>query len=128
MLGEAQPVAFLATARPAEARWFYERILGLTFVEEDEFALVFDLGPVRLRIARVAAVEPASRTVLGWDVEDAAAVAAALEAAGVALERYGGFEQDDAGLWRAPGGALVGWFRDPDGNLLSITQQAAASA
>ena len=122
MLDGSRPVAFLATARPVEARRFYEQVLRLTFVSEDDFALVFGLGPVRLRIARVAVVDPPTRTVLGWEVDDAVATARALAEAGVPLERYEGFGQDDAGIWHAPDGSRVAWFRDPDGNLLSITQ------
>ena len=31
-------------------------------------------------------------------------------------------EQDELGVWSAPGGARVAWFKDPDGNVLSLTQ------
>ena len=41
---------------------------------------------------------------------------------GVAFERYDGLQQDAAGVWTAPGGARIAWFRDPDGNVLSLTQ------
>lgn len=123
-LAAAEPIAFLATARPEVARTFYRDVLGLTLLEEDEFALVFAVGSVALRLVKVSAVQPAERTLLGWQVADAHATAEALRAAGVVFERYSGLDQDVGGLWRSPGGALVAWFRDPDGNLLSITQPA----
>ena len=128
MLGDANLVAFVATARPDEARAFYRDALGLTLIVEDGFALVFAASSVTIRVVKVETVEPVARTVLGWEVANAAETAAALRAAGVRFENFAGLEMDGAGLWHAPGGALVGWFRDPDGNLLSITQQPETRA
>jgi catechol 2,3-dioxygenase-like lactoylglutathione lyase family enzyme len=68
-------------------------------------------------------VVAAPYTVLGWEVDDIAAKAQALTKAGVKLERYGShLKQDKLGIWTAPGGTRVAWFKDPDGNLLSISQ------
>ena len=75
-----------------------------------------------LRATLIPKFAPQPFTVLGWQVADAAAIATRLAAGGVALARYPGMEQDQDGLWHAPGGALIGWFKDPDGNVLSITQ------
>jgi catechol 2,3-dioxygenase-like lactoylglutathione lyase family enzyme len=80
---------------------------------------------VHLRATLVGEFEPQRFTVLGWEVADAAAMARKLADAGVKLERYPGMEQDELGVWRAPGGARVAWFRDPDGNVISITQMPA---
>ena len=41
---------------------------------------------------------------------------------GVRFEQYAGMDQDERGVWTAPGGAKVAWFKDPDGNTLSLTQ------
>ena len=57
----------------------------------------------------------------GWQVDDAAVIASALRGRGVTFERYPFLQQDADDLWTAPGGARVAWFKDPDGNLLSIT-------
>ena len=101
---------------------FYEDVLGLRLVSNEPVALVFDAGGVMLRVTKVQSVTPAGYTVLGWRVDDVAAVATALAAKGVAFERYQGLQQDDLGIWNAPDGANVAWFTNPDGNLLSLTQ------
>ncbi len=121
MLGTSAPVAFLATALPDRARAFYADTLGLSVLSDDEFSLVFDLAGVPLRLQKVRALSPHPFTALGWQVQDAAEVVASLRARGVIFERYPFLQQDANDLWEAPGGARVAWFKDPDGNLLSIT-------
>ena len=115
-------IAFVATSKPAISRTFYRDTLGLPLLSEDGFALVFDANGTMLRVSIVKELRPAGYTVLGWEVPDIAAAATRLQRAGVALERYPGMGQDEQGIWRSPGGAAVGWFKDPDGNTLSITQ------
>ena len=124
MLTHAAVVAFVATTHAERARAFYEGVLGLALVADDPSALVFDANGVTLRVAKVPALTPAPHTVLGWSVADIAGTVAALRARGVAVERYPGLEQDDAGVWTSPGGARVAWFKDPDGNVLSLTARA----
>jgi predicted enzyme related to lactoylglutathione lyase len=60
--------------------------------------------------------------VLGWVVDDIAARVRELSARGVEFQRYGAVQQDELGVWRSPSGARVAWFKDPDGNTLSLTQ------
>ena len=115
-------VAFVATSKPAQARSFYRDTLGLRLVSEDEFALVFDAHGTMLRVAIVKDVRAAEYTVLGWQVPDIVATAKRLQEAGVQLRRYPGMGQDEQGIWTSPSGARVAWFKDPDGNTLSITQ------
>ena len=115
-------VAFVGTANAPKARLFYRDVLGLKLVSEDDFALVFDANGTMLRVTRVPNVQPSGYTVLGWSVKDAAAAARRLAAAGVALERYPGMPQDEDGIWTSPAGGRIAWFKDPDGNTLSITQ------
>ena len=115
-------VAFVATREPSRAKEFYRDILGLRLVSEDDFALVFDAAGTKLRVTPVQELAAAKHTVLGWQVYDIVQTAKALQKAHVALERYAGMQQDDVGIWRSPGGARVAWFKDPDGNTLSITQ------
>lgn len=124
MLDGARPVAFLATRQPGKARDFYGGVLGLPLVEESEQALVYDLGGQDLRIQKVQRFVPAGHTVMGWQVEDIAQVMRGLGKSGVHFERYAGYTQDKDGVWPAPDGSLVAWFKDPDGNLLSLTQVA----
>jgi catechol 2,3-dioxygenase-like lactoylglutathione lyase family enzyme len=110
------PLSFVVTAKAEEARRFYEQVLGMRFVADDGFALVFE----GLRVAKVDAVTPAQHTVFGFEVADATVAATRLKESGVELVRYPYFEHDALGLWHSPSGARVGWFRDPDGNVLSI--------
>jgi len=116
------PVLFLATANAVRSREFYERVLGLAFVADEPPALVFQVGQSMLRIQKVDQVHTAPYTVLGWAVSDIHGTVRHLHEAGVVFQRYEGMNQDDDGIWRAPSGALVAWFRDPDGHVLSLTQ------
>ena len=125
MLAAAKLVAFGATADVARARAFYAETLGLAVRYEDDFALVLDANGVELRLQKVRALTPAGFTTLGWEVRDVDAVATALEEQGISLERYRWLEQDARGVWLAPSGARIAWFRDPDGNLLSVAQYPA---
>lgn len=122
VLDAASPVAFVAATDLGRARDFYERTLGLTFVREDQFALVFDLRGTTLRIARVERLQPQPFTVLGWRVDDVASVVHALSAAGVTFRRYAELEQDEVGIWTSPSGARIAWFADPDGNVLAVSE------
>ncbi len=118
-----QPImAFVATAQPAKARGFYSDVLGLTLTADDPYALTFDAGGTVLRVAIVDQLQPQGFTVLGWIVPDISAAARGLEDRGVEFNRYPWMEQDAAGIWSSPSGAKVAWFKDPDGNTLSITQ------
>ncbi len=121
-LGTGNIIAFAATANAEAARSFYGDTLGLKLVSDDQFALVFDANGTTLRIARVEAVRPAQYTVLGWHVDDIAATVQTLAARGVQFERYLGMDQDELAVWSPPGGGKVAWFKDPDGNLLSLSQ------
>jgi catechol 2,3-dioxygenase-like lactoylglutathione lyase family enzyme len=122
VLGGAKVMAFVGTRQADHARAFYRDTLGLKLVSEDNFALVFDVNGTMLRVTLVPHLTPAPFTVLGWQVTDIAATVRNLQEAGVALERFRGMAQDELGIWTAPGGARVAWFKDPDGNILSLTQ------
>ena len=122
ILGSQELVAFVATRDPSRAKKFYRDTLGLPLISEDEFALVFDATGTMLRVTRVQELAAAKYTVLGWHVPDIVQTAKDLQKAQVTLERYPGMQQDDLGIWNSPSGARVAWFKDPDGNTLSITQ------
>jgi len=121
-LGSADLIAFVPTKDMGKARPFYERTLGLPMEGESPIACAFRAGPVLLRVIVVEQLTPFPFTLLGWSVEDIAETVAALTARGVAFDRFEGVEQDELGIWRSPGGARVAWFKDPDGNTLSLTQ------
>lgn len=122
MFAHAQLQAFLATNDAKRSRAFFEGTLGLTLRSEDPFALVFDANGTSLRVAFVETFTPQPFTVLGWHVEDIEAAVKSLSARGVHFERYPGMDQDALGIWPSPSGAKVAWFKDPDGNTLSVSQ------
>jgi catechol 2,3-dioxygenase-like lactoylglutathione lyase family enzyme len=116
-------MAFSATTDADRAKEFYRDKLGLKLVSDEGFALVFDAGGTMLRVQRVKEVSEAKYTALGWQVPDIVAKVEELEAAGVKFEHYGMPGQDEKGIWTPPGAtAKVAWFKDPDGNILSLTQ------
>ena len=121
-LQSSKIMAFVATADTRRARAYYEGTLGLRLLNDEPFALVFDANGTMLRIAKVGKLTPAAYTVLGWQVGDIRAMVPELKKRGVVFEVIRGFEQDDLGVWTAPDGTKVAWFKDPDGNTLSVTQ------
>ncbi len=122
MLDSAQLVGFAATADAVRARAFYESTLGLQMMAEDPYGMVFDANGTTLRIAKVKAVAPPPYTSLGWSVDDIEGVVRELTKRGVTFERYEGMSQDDLGIWSF-GAARIAWFKDPDGNLLSVSDE-----
>ena len=122
MLSEHRIVAFIPTTDSQKAREFYEQKLGLTFVSDDGFALVFRANDNMLRVVKLKEFTPAQFTILGWEVPDAKQAVSELHARGVQFERYPWAQQDELGIWEAPGGAKVAWFKDPEGNVLSVSQ------
>ena len=121
MLGSQSIVGFIPTKDFARAKRFYGDTLGLRLVSEDQFAVVFESAATMIRVVKVGDFTPVKFTILGWQVDDIDETAAALQKRGVVFERFPGMEQDEQGIWRAPGGARVAWFKDPDGNVLSIS-------
>lgn len=121
-LESARIMAFVSTQDPTRAKAFYQGTLGLHLLSEDPFALVFDVQGTMLRVSIVPKAVIAPYTVLGWQVVSIATTVQALQTAGVQFERYEGLEQDDLSVWHAPGGAKVAWFKDSDGNTLSVTE------
>jgi catechol 2,3-dioxygenase-like lactoylglutathione lyase family enzyme len=122
VLTDARLVAFAATTDLERSHAFYRGVLGLRHVETTPFANVYDAAGTALRVTLVHERAGAPYTVLGWRVDDVHAAVGDLRLRGVLFEWFDGVEQDAAGVWTAPGGARIAWFRDPDGNLLSLTE------
>jgi predicted enzyme related to lactoylglutathione lyase len=116
MLGKQNIMAFVATTDASKARPFYEQMLGLKVTGSDPYAVSFDANGITLRLSIVRELKPAPYSILSWVVSDIHSVISGLTANKVV------FEQDEAGVWTAPDGTQVAWFKDPDGNLLSLTQ------
>ena len=123
MLTDRPIIAMIATRQPELAKQFYSDVLGLRLIEDGWYALVYMAAGTRLHIQKVKEFTPQPFTAIGWTVSDIAASAAALAKKGVKFERYPGMEQDVGGIWTTPDRAgKVCWFKDPDGNTLSLTQ------
>lgn len=123
MIGDAKLIAMVGTMRGDAARDFYRDTLGLKLREENQFAYVFDVDGVELRLSKVPALIPTAFAIMGFRVTDIEAEIDAIVAKGVTMERYGFLQQDARGVWESPdGGAKVAWFKDPDFNVLSFVQ------
>jgi catechol 2,3-dioxygenase-like lactoylglutathione lyase family enzyme len=124
MLDSGKMAGFVPTKDYDKARAFYEGKLGFNFVSLDQFALVVNVGGHKIRIAKIPNFTPLQGTILGWEVNDIQSVATWLRDRGVTLEKYPFAQDRELGIWTAPGGDKVAWFKDPDGNILSISQHA----
>ena len=122
-LSKYKIIGFVTIVDVARAKEFYRDMLGLRLVsEEPPYALVFDANGIMVRLGMGRERSPSPGTVLGWQVPDASAAVRDLEQSGIRFERYEQLKQDAQGIWTAPTGTKVAWFKDPDGNILSISE------
>lgn len=91
-------------------------------MSDDQFALVLDSNGIKVRIAKLTEHTPEPFTILGWEVQDIEGALAELQRRGVAFERFGFMESAGPPIWTAPTGDKVAWFKDPDGNILSLSE------
>ena len=122
MLAASKIIGFVPTRDSKAAREFYEGKLGFQFVSDDPFALVMMAGDTMIRIAKAKDFTPAPYTVMGWEAQDIEALVRWLTARGIVFEKYPFIQDQELGIWTAPGGDKVAWFKDPDGNVLSVSQ------
>ena len=122
ILGAAKAACFVSVADRARAKAFYGEKLGLTLKHEDGFATVFDSNGTTLRVSPAKDFRPQPFTVLGWEVPDIKVTVKALTAAGIEFVRVQGLAQDELGIWSPAPAIFVAWFKDPDGNMLSVAQ------
>lgn len=125
MLDSAKMVGFIPTTNYDQARAFYEGKLGFQFVSLDQYALVVSVGGHRIRIAKVPNFTPLQGTILGWEVADIVSAAVWLRDRGIPTEKYPFVQDREFGVWTTPNGDRVAWFKDPDGNILSISQHSS---
>jgi catechol 2,3-dioxygenase-like lactoylglutathione lyase family enzyme len=121
MLENAAVMGFIPTRDFKAAADFYVGRLGLAVVSQDDFALELVSNGTHIRITKVGELTPFPFTILGWRVNDITPAVRTLSAKGVMFERYNFLQQDEDGIWAAPGGAKIAWFRDPEGNILSLS-------
>jgi catechol 2,3-dioxygenase-like lactoylglutathione lyase family enzyme len=121
MLATSKMMGFVPTKDSKKAREFYEGNLGFQFVSDDDYALVVKAGETMIRVSKARDFTPAPYTVLGWEVKDIEAMVRWLTGRGVAFEKYPFVQDQDLGIWTAPSGDRVAWFKDPDGNVLGVS-------
>jgi len=124
MLDQKKLVAFIPSRDPKTAKSFFVDVLRLRLVSEDLCTGLVISGGIAIRLVDVSSVKgfkPAAFTILGWSVDDIQQTVRGLRERGVTFERYPGMALDDLGVWTAPSGAKVAWFKDPDGNVLSVS-------
>ena len=124
MLTSARIVGFIQVSDRKKACEFYVDVLGLQYVSEDPFALVVESNGTKIRIGEMPKLQPAQFTVLGWEVRDIEEAVTSLTSRGVEFQQYGFSGQNERGIWTTPGGDKVAWFKDPSGNVLSLSQHA----
>ncbi len=122
MLADKELKAFIPTVKPDKAKLFYKNILGLKLLSEDNYALEFDANGTLLRIIIVQEFKPQTFTAIGWNVEDISSTIKSLNKQNIFCVQYDFLEQDILGIWISSGGSKVAWFKDPDGNILSLTE------
>lgn len=122
MLGQSRLQTIIWTSHIAAAERFYTGLLGLHLRGKSDGALIYNVSGSDLRVSPVPSTQPSVHTVMGFAVEDLDAIATELTKRGIAWERFAGFPHDEHGIVITPDGAKVAWFRDPDGNLLSIVE------
>lgn len=121
MHGLTKILGFVPTSDPKRARAFYEGLLGFRFVVDDQFALVLDAHGTMIRLFKMKDFTPAPYTIVGWEVQEIESLISDLSKRGISFEKYPGMKQDNLGVWTAPNGDKVAWFKDPDGNILSLS-------
>ncbi len=122
MLAACKMIGFVPTKDSKRARDFYEGKLGFQFISDDPFALVLRAGETMIRVAKAKDFTPAPYTVMGWEVRNIEATVAWLKNRGVIFEKYPFLKDPELGIWTAPSGDRVAWFKDPDGNVLSVSE------
>ncbi|HEU4844433.1 MAG TPA: VOC family protein [Burkholderiaceae bacterium] len=130
MLNDHEAIAMIAVQDLATAAAFYEGTLGLArLATEGDEAITYRSGSTRLNVYRSQFARTNKATSAMWNVgADFDAVAAALAAKGVVFEQY-----DMPGLRFERGIYSIGdmkmaWFKDPDGNILSIVSEQGRSS
>ena len=117
-------ILFAATNKPEASRSFYEGALGLRFISDLPYAMVYDVNGIMLRVQKVDEVVAVPYTSLGFAVDNIEDTVTSLTTRGIVFEQYDFLQQDTSGIWNTPDGARVAWCKDPDGNVVSVTQHS----
>jgi catechol 2,3-dioxygenase-like lactoylglutathione lyase family enzyme len=122
MLGSRPAFSGFSAADIDAERAFYADVLGVPLTEEMGGLNLELAGGQRVFIYPKPNHEPATFTVLNFEVDDIDAAVDELVARGVTFERYDGMGQDERGVMRGNGPSIA-WFKDPAGNILSVIER-----
>jgi predicted enzyme related to lactoylglutathione lyase len=125
MLSDATAFSGFSAGDIGEEKRFYADMLGLKVAEENGMLTLELAGGQRVLIYPKDDHQPATYTVLNFEVPDIDAAVDDLAARGVELLRYEGFPQDERGVMREYGPPIA-WFADPAGNILAVIQSGEA--
>jgi catechol 2,3-dioxygenase-like lactoylglutathione lyase family enzyme len=121
MLTDKKVKTFVSTSNVQGSKKFYNELLGFKLLSEDDYGVELEMNNTVLRVVTVAEpIQLQKFTILGWTVPDIHDTINFLKSKDITFEQYSFMEQDELGIWTAPDGTRVAWFKDPAGNLLSI--------
>ena len=124
MLRDADAVAMVAVKDLGKAAKFYEETLGLNRAgAEGQEVVVFESGDTKLNVYRSSFAGTNKATALTWTVDDIDDVVRTLKAKGVTFEHYDMPNTKHEGDVHVSGHMKVAWFKDPDGNILSVANR-----
>jgi catechol 2,3-dioxygenase-like lactoylglutathione lyase family enzyme len=122
MLFDKEIKIYISSTKLSAAKYFYKDKLGLMILSEKESGIELRANGVSLTIQFVKSFTPQKFTVLGWRVKNIAEIVSLLNNNGIHCERYESLQQDYHGIWTSLEGVKQAWFKDPDGNILSISE------
>jgi catechol 2,3-dioxygenase-like lactoylglutathione lyase family enzyme len=117
--------AMLATADLDRAKAWYADKLDLEPVQEfEDIILNYKSGDSEFSVYKTEYAGTAKNTVAIWRVNDVPSEVAQLRDRGVVFEEYdmGDDGKTINGILTSPDGEVLAWFKDPDGNVLAISQ------
>jgi len=125
MLEQKAVAATIAVSDLDRARRFYEQTLGLEAVDENPGAVVYRAGPSFLVVYPSDYAGTNKATAATWGVgDDFDAVVEDLRGKSVTFEHYDLPETTREGDVHTMGDMRAVWFKDPDGNIISLMDQA----
>jgi catechol 2,3-dioxygenase-like lactoylglutathione lyase family enzyme len=127
MLGKANATPMIAVKDLDRARKYYEETLGLETVDrEGDEVVAMKSGGTTINVYRSEFAGTNKATALTFDVDDIAAEVRDLKAKGVMFEHYDMEGLQPQGDIYSAEGMKTAWFKDPDGNILSMIEETAA--
>jgi catechol 2,3-dioxygenase-like lactoylglutathione lyase family enzyme len=120
MLGDATVFTTIAVRDVQLAKEFYAEKLGLNQIDENEGGVMYESGMGKLFTYQAPTAGTNRATCAAWDVDDIEQTVSDLQAKGIMFENYDIPDAEVDGFIYTMGSQKAAWFKDPDGNILSI--------